>query len=326
MGFERAAGISEQLIPTPSDLPDHPRAKTEITCMTVTNWAREVLDLDIALMRIELWVVELRRGLALSRSANSPSLKYNPNQPRVPEGRPNGGQWTDGGSGEGGGGGTLSDWSSTWLGGAPGVGFDRDIAEGLAAPSDELGEWGGEADESDELPVHEASNRSRSSGGSWPNASPAQQARLTASELQAQAAIRRVQEIDARWRPGSSISEGIEGSIATNQAIVRQAEGRLRELQGMGLGFGPFARDSIPARGPGRTNAEEQRDVNRMGYIFGCHTCGATTPGTQSGNYIGDHQRPNALSPPGQQQWLVPHCLSCSRSQGGAITGLKWRR
>jgi hypothetical protein len=239
--------------------------------MATTNWAREVLDLDIALTRIELWVAELRRGMAVGRGANRSPLKYNPNQPRVPAGHPDGGRWTDGGSGEGGGGGTLDDWFNTWLGGAPFNGpaqepeeepegdFNEEVDEGL-------GVWPLGEEDPDKLPIEQVNSRSRSGGSSWPNASPAQQARLAASDLQAQAAIRRVQELDANWRPGPSISKGIEGAIATNQANIRQAEGRLRELQGMGLGFGPFAGEPIPARGAVRTNAEEQREVNRQGY------------------------------------------------------------
>lgn len=298
--------------------------------MVVSNWAQEIFDLDITLTRIELWSAELRRDLAFRRAPYLSALKYDPNQPRVPAGYPDGGQWTSVGSGQGGVG-SLGDWFSE----SPREGSLRELTEEPEGETEEelgdeadegLGVWRLDENDPDKPLIHEASNRSRSSGGNWPNASPAQQARLTASELQAQAAIRRVQEIEVNWRPGPSISQGIEGAIATNQAIVRQAEGRLRELQGMGLGFGPFAREWIPARGAGRTNAEEQRDVNRMGYTFGCHTCGTTTPGTRSGNYIGDHQVPSALARPGQRQWLLPHCASCSLSQGGFITGLKWGR
>ncbi|ABY36403.1 MAG TPA: hypothetical protein DEF43_12075 [Chloroflexus aurantiacus] len=89
---------------------------------------------------------------------------------------------------------------------------------------------------------------------------------------------------------------------------------------------GPYAGDSIPARGPGRDFTREERDaINEIGRMTGCHTCGATDPGTIDGNFIPDHQPPNALSPPGAPQWLYPHCLACSRRQGGEIRNIQRR-
>lgn len=64
---------------------------------------------------------------------------------------------------------------------------------------------------------------------------------------------------------------------------------------------GPFADESVPARGPGRPNAAEQREINRIGQETGCHTCGTTDPGTKSGNFVFDHQPPSAFNPPSQQ-------------------------
>lgn len=290
--------------------------------MAVMNWAREILDLDIALTRIELWLAEFRRDLALGLPAREASRKYNPNQPRVPAGRPDGGQWTDGGDGEASGGGDLGDWFGTWLGGGLAEGLSRDPSEDLGGlPEDALREWQFEAEEPGELPVHLASNKPRNPSIIWPSASPAQLARLTATDLQAQTAIRRVQELDLRWRPGSSISEGIEGAITTNLWIVQRAEARLRELQSAGIGVGPFAKEWLPARGAERNfYAGERRDMNSIGSIFGCHTCGTTVPGTTSRNFILDHQIPTALNHLGRPQQLYPHCLSCSLRQGGVIS------
>jgi RHS repeat-associated protein len=87
---------------------------------------------------------------------------------------------------------------------------------------------------------------------------------------------------------------------------------------------GPYAGRSIPARGPGRDfNAAERNAINEIGGETGCHTCGTTDPGTKSGNFIPDHQLPNALNPSGAPQRLYPHCLGCSRVQGGQIRQLK---
>lgn len=83
---------------------------------------------------------------------------------------------------------------------------------------------------------------------------------------------------------------------------------------------GPHAGESIPARGPQRDfTPQERADINRIGQETGCHTCGSKDPGTKSGNHIPDHQPPNQLNPNGGPQQLYPHCLSCSRTQGGEV-------
>jgi RHS repeat-associated protein len=83
---------------------------------------------------------------------------------------------------------------------------------------------------------------------------------------------------------------------------------------------GPHADDSIPARGPERDFTPDERTrINEIGEATGCHTCGSTDPGTKSGNFVPDHQPPNALNPPGGEQQLYPHCLTCSRRQGGQV-------
>ena len=54
------------------------------------------------------------------------------------------------------------------------------------------------------------------------------------------------------------------------------------------VGIGPFAEESIPAREPERNfTQEESKKLNKIGV---CHTCGATGPGTKTGNFVGDHQ------------------------------------
>ncbi len=83
---------------------------------------------------------------------------------------------------------------------------------------------------------------------------------------------------------------------------------------------GPNAGESIPARGPQRDFTSGERDaINRIGQETGCHTCGSTNPGTKSGNFIPDHQPPNGLNPNNGPQELYPHCLNCSRVQGGEV-------
>lgn len=81
---------------------------------------------------------------------------------------------------------------------------------------------------------------------------------------------------------------------------------------------GPFAKESIPASGP-KTTPDEQIQINKIGNARGCHACGAKTPGTNNGNWIGDHQLANRLNPLGWSQRLYPHCQSCSWRQGGGV-------
>ena len=81
---------------------------------------------------------------------------------------------------------------------------------------------------------------------------------------------------------------------------------------------GPNAGDSIPARGPGRDfTPGERQQVNDIGNATGCHTCGASSPGTKSGNWVPDHQPPSSQNTDGGPQRLYPQCVSCSRTQGG---------
>ena len=148
-------------------------------------------------------------------------------------------------------------------------------------------------------------------------ATPGQAARLAAAQARADEALRKVRERDPDWRPTPSLRENVEGEIRAREAEAQEAGARFRELQRAGIGPGPFAGESIPARGPERDfTAGECREINRIGRETGCHTCGTTEPGTESGNFIPDHQLPNARNSAGQSQRLFPQCQSCSRLQG----------
>jgi RHS repeat-associated protein len=86
------------------------------------------------------------------------------------------------------------------------------------------------------------------------------------------------------------------------------------------IGVGPYATEGVPSPGPVvDPNSSEQKRINEIGNRSGCHTCGVGTPGTKSGNWIADHQPPNALNPQGGSQMLYPHCLPCSRRQFGEV-------
>jgi len=80
---------------------------------------------------------------------------------------------------------------------------------------------------------------------------------------------------------------------------------------------GPFAVESIPARSPARDfTAVERAEIDRIGNIYGCHTCGTRDPGTLGGGFILDHQPVSALNSQNLPQRLFPQCLNCSRNQG----------
>jgi RHS repeat-associated protein len=85
---------------------------------------------------------------------------------------------------------------------------------------------------------------------------------------------------------------------------------------------GPYANPEggIPVERPNtRPTTGEQKEVNQDGGTFGCHDCGTPDPETDSGNWVGDHQPPSSQNPAGEPQSLYPHCLSCSRAQGGRL-------
>ncbi|MBK9588203.1 MAG: RHS repeat-associated core domain-containing protein [Sphingomonadales bacterium] len=89
------------------------------------------------------------------------------------------------------------------------------------------------------------------------------------------------------------------------------------------VGPGPFAKGSIPAGPTARPTAAQQRQINELGRANGCHTCGSKAPGTKSGNFVGDHQPPTKLNPPGERQQYYPQCRGCSNSQGGILKNMQ---
>jgi RHS repeat-associated protein len=104
----------------------------------------------------------------------------------------------------------------------------------------------------------------------------------------------------------------------------QQVEELIRAAESDTLSPGRFAGESIPARGPSRDfTADEREQINRIGARTGCHTCGTKAPGTISGDFIPDHQPPNSMQQPGQEQRLYPHCKPCSQRQGGQATAAK---
>lgn len=221
-------------------------------------------------------------------------MKYSPDQPRVPAGNSDGGQWTSEG-------GSDSSYDSPVISDA--------TPDNMWIPGAQYA--GGIEDDDDENRI----------GGKPLEATPAQQARLALAQARWQDAISQVQALDPNWKPTPGLYETVEGQIADLEAQAQEARNRLSELANFGIGRGPFAGESIPARGPGRNlSAGERTQNNENGSEYGCHTCGADDPGTLSGNWVGDHQPPSALNSIGNAQRIYPQCLICSLRQGGWIT------
>jgi hypothetical protein len=146
--------------------------------------------------RVELALKRLEKA---SRKAN-----FNPNQPRVPAGNPDGGQWTDGGGDVG----------------RPSLGTSDPRVLSDVTPDPD---W---------IPGAQYA-QNRPPRAQFPGATPGQNARLAAAELRQLSAIRRIREIDANWQPrtASATAPGsIEGAIAHAEARAIEAETRLRAL------------------------------------------------------------------------------------------------
>ena len=120
---------------------------------------------------------------------------------------------------------------------------------------------------------------------------------------------------------GAAVTDSVKGALNPAKTIANAA--KLAKAVSK-LSPGKFANKSIPARGASRSFTKQERSqINEAGKTGGCHTCGTKNPGTKSGNFIPDHQPPNALNKGGGSQRLFPHCKECSQSQAGQVTQAK---
>ena len=114
---------------------------------------------------------------------------------------------------------------------------------------------------------------------------------------------------------------GPSDSSANSPATLSDPKADLLQELFRRVGPGPYAppNGGVPLSRPygrGTTAEREQNDAN--GAEFGCHTCGTKDFGTSDGKPILDHQPSKSLNPPpGAPAQGYPHCVTCSRRQGG---------
>ncbi len=242
--------------------------------------------------------------------------KYSPDQPRVPAGSPHGGEWTNESTG------------STGKESKSPANLQHEAPQRVAANDD--GRVVSDAPDPTWVPgARSAQYQARR--GEWNGGpvmvngqllepTPGQAARFAIAESNWQAAVARAKEVDPGWHPTPGFEDTVEGLISNLEAETKEAENYRLKAACYGAAPGPYAGESIPARGPQRDfNDDERAEINRIGSETGCQTCGTTEPGTSSGNFVLDHQPPNALSF-GRAQRLYPQCLACSWRQGGFIS------
>lgn len=182
--------------------------------------------------QLATWQFEIsaiRLGLALKAG-------FRPDQPRVPRGHPDGGQWTD---------------NPRWVGEHDGYPANAN----MPAPFD------GQL-----LPVGGRGRIRRGQvriGNRWVTVTPAQRARLVASRLEMESALLAVRRVDPRWRPRPQAYETVEGEIEANFATTLEARIRLQVIARVKIGPGPFAHEWIMAPSSNRrlTNSEQKKSI-----------------------------------------------------------------
>ena len=236
-----------------------------------------------------------RFRLAAARLTDRIKAGFRPDQPRVPAGDPDGGQWT-----------RTPGWARDSPAGAAG-------GSALATPFRDI-----------VVPVggrgrRVGSGQVRIGGRSLP-ATPVQQLRIRTTENARQKAITEVRKYDPNWKPRPQIYESVEGLIRANEANRVEAELRILELTGRNPHLGPFFGEWIPSPPLGqRLTMQQARKLDLIGRRYGCHGCGSNTNLTPNGHFVHDHHVPRSLGKPSK---IVPHCVFCSARQGGLISAL----
>jgi hypothetical protein len=196
----------------------------------------------VALRRdLELLAGDIRKAFAevaaLAKTELRAALtKYSPDQPRVPAGNPDGGQWTSEDDG------SQSSTNSTY----PSSRISSERTETPVryasldiSPSD--------------VPTDAPAPGTRYAAGSERNensereelieASPGQLIRLDVAQARLNELLSRVRRIDGNWSPQPGLYEGIEGRILNLEAQAQEAEAFLARVRDLG-----YARDLVTGR------------------------------------------------------------------------------
>lgn len=140
--------------------------------------------------------------------------KFNPNQPRVPAGNAEGGQWTY----------------------VPGYARGKELQDfsdylrGRRTIEDIRHEREGEVVEAN-LRRGSRGGGSRMINGRSVEMTPGQSVRVTAAEIEAREAVRRVRELDPAWRRPDGAYETVEGEISHLQGVAQAARQRIGEIE-----------------------------------------------------------------------------------------------
>lgn len=112
-----------------------------------------------------------------------------------------------------------------------------------------------------------------------------------------------------------------EGTERRRKGVERYGLG-----DGTSYGVGGYCPDGVATTNTTRNFTwSEQDKVNKLGDMYGCHTCGSKVSGWPDGHFTPDHQPPLSLAGPlyNYKGKLFPHCKSCSSHQGGILGSMK---
>lgn len=201
----------------------------------LVRWRRnEIAALHRDIEELQRNVAAFCRRFEIERSELRRLLKYNPDQPRVPAGSPQGGQWTGEGAAGASSAATHSPHNGAEVGsdnGSPPITPINDsriisdaTPENTWTPGAQYAAGG----------IGEEEYESRSGGPRF-DGTPGQEARQFVAETEWRDALSQVRRYDPAWQPRPSLSAPttIEGNIARLEAETREAKdylGRLREL------------------------------------------------------------------------------------------------
>jgi hypothetical protein len=95
--------------------------------------------------------------------------------------------------------------------------------------------------------------------------------------------------------------------------------------------LGSFARFSIPAT-ERYANASQRLSIERLGKLFGCHTCGSRRIFQSGSQFVADHMPPKSVAEQLRKRWynrllrrnvsfrFYPQCVTCSNKQGSILS------